>query len=121
SPDRTPLEAGLSWAVDMEKGEFRGRGALVRQKEQGIPARLRALRIDGKLIPRPHYEVFAGDERIGETTSGSFSPTLRTGIGMAYLAPADRWGPGERVRVDVRGRPAEAEIVRAPFVDRSPK
>jgi aminomethyltransferase len=121
SPDRTPLEAGLSWAVSMDKGEFRGRAALVRQKEEGIPARLRALRIDGKLIPRPHYGVFAGDERIGETTSGSFSPTLRVGIGMAYLSPADRWGPGERVRVDVRGRSADAEVVKPPFVDRSPK
>jgi aminomethyltransferase len=121
SPDRTPLEAGLSWAVSMDKGDFRGRAALVRQKEEGIPARLRALRIDGKLIPRPHYGVFAGDERIGDTTSGSFSPTLRVGIGMAYLSPADRWGPGERVRVDVRGRSAEAEVIKPPFVDRSPK
>jgi aminomethyltransferase len=121
SPDRTPLEAGLSWAVDMDKGDFRGRAALVRQKEQGIPARLRAFRMDGKLIPRAHYDVFAADERIGETTSGSFSPTLRVGIGMAYLSPADRWGPGERVRVDVRGRTAEAEIVKPPLVDRSPR
>jgi aminomethyltransferase len=121
SPDRTPLEAGLSWAVSLDKGHFRGRAALVRQKEEGIPARLRALRIDGKLIPRPHYGVFVGVERIGETTSGSFSPTLRVGIGMAYLSPPDRWGPGQRVRVDVRGRSADAEVVKPPFVDRSPK
>lgn len=121
SPDRTPLEAGLSWAVAMDKGPFRGRDALVRQKEQGIPARLRALRMTGKLIPRPHYEVRDGDRRIGEITSGTFSPTLKVGIGMAYLSPANRWGPGERAVVDVRGRPGQAEVVKAPFVDRSPK
>jgi aminomethyltransferase len=121
SPDRTPLEAGLSWAVALDKGPFRGREALVRQKEEGVPARLRALRMAGKLIPRAHYEVRAGDRPIGETTSGTFSPTLKVGIGMAYLSPADRWVPGERVEVDVRGRPGEAEVVKPPFVDRSPK
>jgi aminomethyltransferase len=121
SPDRTPLEAGLSWAVAMDKGPFRGRDALVRQKEGRIPARLRALRMAAKLIPRPHYEVRDGEGRIGETTSGTFSPTLKVGIAMAYLSPADRWGPGEQVVVDVRGRPGEAEVVKPPFVDRSPK
>jgi aminomethyltransferase len=121
SPDRTPLEAGLSWAVALDKGEFRGRGALVRQKEDGVPARLRGLRMAGKLIPRAHYPVFAGDERVGETTSGSFSPTLRIGIGLAYIAPADRVGPGDIVEVDVRGRRGEAEVVKPPFVDSSPK
>jgi aminomethyltransferase len=121
SEERTPLEAGLGWAVTFDKGEFRGRDALARQREQGIPARLRALRMTDKLIPRAHYSVFVGDERIGETTSGTFSPTLRQGIAMAYLSPADRFGPGDRVEVDVRGKRGEAEVVKPPFVDRSPK
>jgi aminomethyltransferase len=122
SPDRTPLEAGLSWAVALDKGDFRGREALVRQKEEGVPARLRALRMKGKLIPRAHYPVLdERGEQIGETTSGTFSPTLRTGIALAYLAPADRHGPGDRVEVDVRGRRGEAEIVKPPFVERSPR
>ena len=122
SPDRTPLEAGLSWAVALDKGDFRGREALVRQKEEGVPARLRALRMKGKLIPRAHYPVLdERGEQIGETTSGTFSPTLRTGIALAYLVPADRHGPGDRVEVDVRGRRGEAEIVKPPFVERSPR
>jgi aminomethyltransferase len=91
SEDRTPLEAGLSWAVAMGKGEFRGRQALVRQREEGIPARLRALRMVEKLIPR------------------------------AYLSPAERFGPDARVEVDVRGRRGEAEVIKPPFVDRSPR
>jgi aminomethyltransferase len=121
SPDRTPLEAGLSWAVAIDKGPFPGREALIRQHREGIPATLRALRMEGKLIPRAHYPVVAEGDRIGETTSGSFSPTLKVGIALAYLSPADRWVPGERVEVDVRGRRGLAEVVRPPFVDRSPK
>ncbi len=121
SEDHTPLEAGLSWAAATDKGHFRGRDALLRQKERGVPARLRGLRMTGKLIPRAHYPVFGGDEQVGETTSGTFSPTLRVGIALAYLWPADRLGPGERVEVDVRGRRGEAEVVKLPFVPSSPK
>ena len=121
SEDRTPLEAALSWAVALDKGPFHGRDALLRQKEDGIPARLWGLRMTGKLIPRAHYPVVAGDERVGETTSGTFSPTLRMGIAMAYLSPRDRFTAGDRVEIDVRGRRGEAEVVKPPFVDRSPK
>jgi len=121
SPDRTPLEAGLSWAVAFDKGSFRGREALLRQKEEGVPARLRGVRMTGKLIPRADYSVFADDERVGETTSGTFSPTLRVGIALAYIAPVDRVEPGDSVEVDVRGRRGQAEVVKLPFVERSPK
>ena len=122
STDRTPLEAGLSWAVALDKSDFRGRQAVLRQKEDGVPARLRALQMTGKLIPRAHYPVFdERGEQIGETTSGTFSPTLRTGIALAYLAPADRHAPGDRVEIDVRGRRGEAEVVKPPFVERSPR
>ncbi|HYU58782.1 MAG TPA: glycine cleavage system aminomethyltransferase GcvT [Actinomycetota bacterium] len=120
SPDRTPLEAGLSWAVHWEHG-FRGREPLLRQKEAGIASRLWGLRMEGRLIPRAHYPVFAGDEQVGETTSGTFSPTLRVGIALAYLSPRERFSPGDRVEVDVRGRRGAAEVVRPPFVERSPK
>jgi aminomethyltransferase len=121
SEERTPLEAGLSWAVSFDKGEFRGREALLKQKEQGVPARLRALRMETRLIPRPHYPVFAEGAQVGETTSGTFSPTLRVGIALAYLSPPDGFAPGDHVEIDVRGRRGEAEIVKPPFVDASPK
>jgi aminomethyltransferase len=101
--------------------DFRGRDALATQKSEGIPDRLWGLRMTGKLIPRAHYPVHAGDEQVGETTSGTFSPTLRVGIAMAYLAPRDRFKPGDTVEIDVRGRRGEAEIVKLPFVDSSPK
>jgi aminomethyltransferase len=119
SEERTPLEAGLSWAVALDKGEFPGRAALVRRKEEGVPVRLRGLRMEGKLIPRAHYPVYSGRTEVGETTSGSFSPTLRMGIALAYISAGIE--PGERVEVDVRGRRGQAEVVKPPFVDRSPK
>jgi len=122
SPERTPLEAGLAWAVAFDKGEFLGREALVRQKEEGVPARLWGLRMKerGK-IPRPHYAVVAGGKQVGETTSGTFSPTLRIGIALGYLSPRDRFKAGDEVEIDIRGRPAAAEVVRPPFVEASPR
>lgn len=121
SPRTTPLQAGLSWAVAMGKGDFPGREALVRQRKEGVPSRLWGLRMTGKLIPRPHYGVFDGQQRVGETTSGTFSPTLRVGIALAYLAPEERFSAGDLVDVDVRSRRGQAELVSPPFVDRSPR
>jgi aminomethyltransferase len=118
---RTPLEAGLAWAVAMDKGAFAGREALLRQQAEGVSRPLVALRMKDRLIPRAHYGVFAGDERVGETTSGTFSPTLRGGIALAYASPPERAKPGEGLAVDVRGKRGRAEVVRPPFVDRSPR
>ncbi len=118
----TALEAGLGWAVAFGKEEFRGRDALLRQREQGVPSRLRGLLMtDRRHIPRAHYPVFVGDQLVGEVTSGTFSPLLSRGIGLAYLWPADVVDPGEEVDVDVRGRRGVATVVRPPFVDRNPR
>jgi aminomethyltransferase len=118
----TALEAGLGWAVALEKGPFRGRDALVRQAAEGLPSRLRGLLMaDRKHIPRAHHPVFVGDRLIGEVTSGTFSPVLRKGIALAYLWPADVAELGSHVEVDIRGRRGGATVVRPPFVERSPR
>jgi aminomethyltransferase len=118
----TALEAGLGWAVALEKGPFRGREALVRQTVDGPPSRLRGLLMgDRRHIPRAHYPVFDGDTLIGEVTSGTFSPILQRGIALAYLWPGDVAELGAEVEVDVRGRRGAATVVRPPFVDRSPR
>jgi aminomethyltransferase len=119
--DRTPLEAGLGWAVAMDKGEFPGRDALEAQRAEGIPSRLVGLRMVDRLIPRSHYAVSAGEEPVGEVTSGTFSPTLRVGIALAYVERRDDLAVGAEVEVDVRGRRGAARIVKPPFVDRSPR
>jgi aminomethyltransferase len=121
SEERTPLEAGLSWAVALGKGGFIGRDALIEQKERGIPSRLWGLRMKDRLIPRPHHPVLAGEDQVGEITSGTFSPTLKVGIAMAYLSPRDRLKAGDEVEIDVRGRRGKAEVVKPPFVGSSPK
>jgi aminomethyltransferase len=118
----TALEAGLGWAVAMDKGEFRGRAALQRQRDEGLPSRLRGLRMhERRHIPRAHYPVFVVDQLVGEVTSGTFSPLLGTGIALAYLWPGDVVEPGQEVEVDVRGRRGTATVVKPPFVDRSPR
>ena len=121
-PQRTPLEAGLGWAVAMAKGPFVGREALEAQQRGGLPSRLVGLATDERRhIPRSHQSVLVGDRVVGAVTSGTFSPTLGTGIALAYVAPADVVAEGDRVAIDVRGRLAPARVVRPPFVDRSPR
>ncbi len=118
----TAFEAGLRWAVAMDKGEFRGRTALLRQQEEGLPSRLRGLRMhERRHIPRAHYPVFVGDQLVGEVTSGTFSPVLGTGIALAYVWPGDVVELGQEVEVDIRGRRGAATVVQPPFVDRSPR
>lgn len=118
----TAFEAGLGWAVAMDKGDFRGRAALLRQQKEGLPSRLRGLRMHQRRhIPRAHYPVFVGDQLVGEVTSGTFSPTLGTGIALAYLWPGDVLELGQEVEVDIRGRRGAATVVQPPFVDRSPR
>jgi aminomethyltransferase len=118
----TAFEAGLRWAVAMDKGEFRGRTALLRQQEEGLPSRLRGLRMhERRHIPRAHYPVFVGDQLVGEVTSGTFSPVLGTGIALAYVWPGDVVELGQEVEVDIRGRRGAATVVQPPFVERSPR
>jgi glycine cleavage system T protein (aminomethyltransferase) len=118
----TAFEAGLGWAVAMDKGEFRGRPALRRQQEEGLPSLLRGLRMhERRHIPRAHYPVFVGDQLVGEVTSGTFSPELGTGIALAYVWPGDVVELGQEVEVDIRGRRGAATVVKPPFVDRSPR
>lgn len=119
----TALEAGLAWAVSFGKGGFTGRSALMRQKQRSpLPSILRGLRMASRRhIPRANYPVFVGDQVIGEVTSGTYSPLLQTGIGLAYLWPADVVALGQTVEVDIRGRRGEAVVIRPPFVDRSPR
>jgi aminomethyltransferase len=121
SEERTPLEAGLSWAVAMDKGDFIGREALARQKEEGVPSRLWGFRMLDRLIPRPHYPILVDRETVGETTSGTFSPTLKAGVAMGYISPRDRVAAGDEVEIEIRGRRGKAEAVKPPFVHSSPK
>ncbi|HZE02837.1 MAG TPA: glycine cleavage system aminomethyltransferase GcvT [Pseudonocardiaceae bacterium] len=115
STDVTPLQGGVSWAIGWHKPAFWGREALLAERERGPSRRLRGLRATARGVPRPHMAVRAmAGVHVGETTSGTFSPTLNTGIALALLDPAVR--PGDRVEVDVRGRALPCEVIKPPFV-----
>jgi aminomethyltransferase len=117
SHEITPNQARSGWAVGWKKPEFWGRSALLAEKEAGPARQLWGLRASGRGIPRPGMAVLDDEgQRIGEVTSGTFSPTLRTGIALALLDTAAGVGEGSEVAVDVRGRPQAVEVVRPPFV-----
>jgi aminomethyltransferase len=114
----TPLEAPLGWTVKLDKADFIGRDALLRQKTQGVTRRLVGFEVAERAIPRQHYALLADGRPIGEVTSGTFSPTLRRPIGMGYV-PMALTARGTPLQVDVRGRPVPATVVRLPFYRRS--
>ena len=116
----TPLEAGLGWVVKLEKGDFIGRDALVRQRTDGEPRRMVGLLMEqGAAPPRHGYRVLAAGRPVGAVTSGSKSPTLGRGIALALV---ERQVPqsGAGLEVEIRSRQHPAEIVPLPFV-RGPK
>ena len=121
SEERTPLEASSSWAVSFDKGGFRGRDALARQKEEGIPARLWGFRMQDRVIPRAHCRILRDGDPVGETTSGTFSPSLRIGVALGYVSPRDSVQAGDEVEIEVRGKRGRATVTKPPFVDSNPR
>lgn len=118
SPDRTPLEAGLGFFVDLGKPDFVGRDVLAAQKENGVQHRLAAIAVTAKSPPiRSHYPVWIGDTCVGETSSGALSPSLGIGIAMAYL-PSESARPGQPVEIEVRGKKYPAEVRKKPLYSR---
>ena len=110
--DTTPLEAGLGWVVSWDH-DFVGRSALQEQRQGGIGKRLIAFSLPDRIIPRHGFPLRCGKGE-GTVTSGSFSPTLATGIGMGYCSPNP--GDATAVTVEVRGRWEAALRVKPPFV-----
>ncbi len=116
--DVTPNEAGLGWAVGWKKEAFWGKEALVAEKEAGPRRRLRGLVAVGRGIPRPGYSVtLSHDVPLADITSGTFSPTLKKGIGLALIPTMV--AEDAELGVDIRGRREIFASVKPPFVDTS--
>ena len=113
--ESSPLEAGLGWVVKFKKGKFIGSGALLKQKEEGLPRKLVGLRLLARGVPREHYRVLADGKTVGEVTSGTFSPSLNIGIGLCYVS-SEHSTIGTRLEVEIRNQLIPAEVVRLPFV-----
>jgi aminomethyltransferase len=113
----TPREARLDWAVAPSKESFVGKEAF----ESRPPRKeLIGIRMEDKVIPRHGASILLGGRRLGEVTSGTFSPTLRIGIALAYVEPGSV-AVGETVEVEVRGKRGSGRVTRPPFVPSSPK
>jgi aminomethyltransferase len=113
-----PLEADLAWIVKLDKGDFVGRDALVKQKERGLTRKLVGYEMQGRGIGRDGYEVLIDGVAAGWVTSGSPAPTLNKNIGLCYL-PVAAAALGQKVQVVVRNQPVDAEVVETPFYKRS--
>ncbi len=114
--ETTPLEAQLSFIVKFEKENFIGKSALLKQKSEGTAKKRVGIRMMERGIPRPRYEVWKRGEKIGEVTSGTFSPLLKQGIAMAYVSAEHM--EGEAIEVKIRDKLVKGEIVRLPFYRR---
>ncbi|MGD0778155.1 MAG: glycine cleavage system aminomethyltransferase GcvT [Candidatus Solibacter sp.] len=114
----SPLEADLGWIVKLDKGEFVGRDALLKQKETGIRRKLIGFEMRARGIGRDGYEVFLDGAGAGWVTSGGPSPTLNKNIGLCYL-PAERSVPGTAIQIMIRNQPVDAVTVETPFYKRA--
>ncbi|MEV8507568.1 glycine cleavage system aminomethyltransferase GcvT [Actinoplanes sp. NPDC051475] len=114
----SPVQARAGWAVGWSKPAFWGRETLFAEKA-GPRRLLRGLELTGRGIPRGHMQVYAGSTLVGETTSGTFSPTKKVGIALALLDTAANLAEGDLVEIDIRGRRTEARVVKPPFVQTS--
>ncbi len=118
--ETTPVEASLSWSVSWKKDEnYFGRSVLEKQKENGAAKRLIALKCSTRRPPRTHDPVLFDGEKVGEVTSGGFSPQLNTGIAMAYV-DGNSWKQ-ESYQVESRGKAQDACRIKPPFVSTSLK
>ncbi len=114
----TPFEADLAWIVKLDKGDFIGRDALLKQKEQGVFRKLVGFEMCGRGIGRDGYEVHVDGAAAGWVTSGGPAPTLNKNIGLCYL-PASQCEIGRAIHVMVRNQPVEAVTVPTPFYKRA--
>ncbi len=113
TPDRNPIEAGLGWCCAEGTG-FLGSEAVAQARREGTAEKLAPFQIDGAGIPRQGNPVLAGGEAAGAVTSGTFSPSLEVGIGMAYVR-SDLAEPGTEVEIDVRGKRRPARVASKPL------
>jgi aminomethyltransferase len=114
----TPLEAGLGWAVKLDKGDFIGRDKLIAQKKAGVPRKTVGFVIEGRSgAPRSHCALSIDGNKVGHVTSGAFSPTLEKNIGLG-LVEADIAGVGKPIDVIIRDRAISATQVKMPFYKR---
>jgi len=110
-----PLEADLAWTVEFSKEDFNGKKELKKVKEAGIDRKLVGFVMSERGIPRHGYEIKVEGEVVGEVTSGSYSPSLDSNIGLAYIDKGYT-SIGREIDISIRKRDVNAKIVEKPFI-----
>ena len=113
-----PLEAGLGWITKLNKGDFIGKDAIVSAKEQGIGRKLVGFELDDKGFPRHGYTIVKDGNEIGFVTSGTVSPMLNKGIGMAYVS-SEFAAVGTTIDIKIRNSNVPATVVKTPFYQKA--
>lgn len=114
--DRSPLEAGLGWVIKLKKADaFVGQEALASQKDKGLNRKLVGVKLTDRGVPRSHYKVLHNGSPVGEVTSGTFSPTLNTGVALCNV-PTELSKPGTRLDIAIRNSTVAGEVTSLPFV-----
>jgi aminomethyltransferase len=113
----TLFEANLGWICKLNKGDFNGREALLKQKEEGVRRKLVGFEVTERGIARDGQDVYVEGEPVGRVTSGSPAPYLKKNVGLAYV-PAEHAAAGQQIEIDVRGRKVGAQLVATPFYKR---
>ncbi len=109
-----PIEAGLGWIVKPDKGDFIGKEPIVNMKEQKPRRKLVAFELLDAGFPRPHYEISKEGRKLGEVTSGTFSPSLNKGIGLGYV-PSEHSKIDTELDIVIRSKPHRAILIKPPF------
>jgi aminomethyltransferase len=117
SEEIDPLQAGLAWAVKFDKGDFLGRDALLKRRDDATLRRRVGLELAGKRMAREGATLLRAERAVGKVTSGTFAPTLQKAVAMAYVDP-NCTEVGTACEVDVRGKPEAARVVKLPFYRR---
>ena len=115
--ETSPLEAGLGWSVKLDKGEFLGSQAMLKQKEQGLPKTMICIRAEGKALPRQGYPIYDGEKQIGTVTSGSQGIFVGYPIACAFV-PVAYGKVGTKISIGIRDTKVPAEVVKRPFYRR---
>jgi aminomethyltransferase len=111
--ETTPLEAGLNWLVKLGKPDFIGRNALAKEKEKGLRKKLTGFELDGRNIARQGYAIMRGDAMVGKVTSGTYGPTLKKSLCLAYVDGDSAEAPD--LTVQIRAHNVPANRVTIPF------
>lgn len=118
SPQISPLEAGLGFAVKLKKGQFIGSETLLSQKESGMKRKKVGIEMIDRGIPRSHYPIYVENRLVGEVTSGTQSPLTKQNIGLALVEP-EFAQIDQLIEVQIRGKRVKAKVVPTPFYRRA--